>query len=98
MGTILADTASPVWPETFFKGWRLLAKLSVAKEFPGQGDAKDRSYSYARDEKAWNAWLGQQVAENDETIRTGDAEYIDDGYGDNAAVGLGVPGSDQWLS
>lgn len=97
VGTILADTVAPVWPETFFRGWRLLAKLSVAKEFPGQGDAKDRSYSYARDEKAWNAWLGQQMAENDETIRTGDAEYIDDGYGDDAAVGMGVPGSDQWL-
>ncbi len=86
----LADTETPVWPETFFKGWRLLSKVSVAKEFPGQGD-KD---SYERDKREWRDWLHQQLAENDETIRTGAAEYIADGYGDVAAM---ASGNEQWL-
>lgn len=72
----IGDTGTPIWPETFNEGWRLLARMQAAKEF--------KKETYEDDRRAWTDWLGRQLAELNETITTGDSEYIEDGYGDAA--------------
>jgi hypothetical protein len=79
----LADTAAPIWPSTFNKGWRLLALSQCARIYQKQiPEGAAESY-----DGLWKDWLKQQLSENNETITTGAAEYIcKDAYGDLGAL------------
>jgi hypothetical protein len=74
----LAADATPLWPDTFNNGWRLLSQLQVSISFKSDTASQDR--------KTWNEWLSQQVSENNETITDPDRETIIDGYDDNGIL------------
>jgi hypothetical protein len=74
-GQGLTAAQSPLWPDTFNNGWRLLSQLQVSVTF--------KSDSVSQDRRTWNEWITQQVNENNETITDPDRETIIDGYGDS---------------
>jgi len=83
----IADSASPVWPRTFFQGWKLLSTMACQQAFRADDAWKGTGLSFKN-------WAQKQRSENDETVTTGDqSEPIIDGYGDLLALAgsVGLP-------
>jgi len=63
-GTITDDITAPIWPDGFFEGWRLLAKLKLLSDY---GKEEQVIVNAIRD---WKRWLKQQLEENDQVYKT----------------------------
>lgn len=74
-GELATDDAIPVWPVTFFEGWRLLAKSKAMEAF-GRDAAKVETAKSLADR-----WLAAQIRENME-VYARDVANIPDGYDD----------------
>ncbi len=72
---ITTDTTAPIWPTTFFEGWRLLARWKVLADYGKDERARD-----AR--RDWLEWKKQQISENDERATMPSGMTRVDGYGD----------------
>lgn len=82
-GVIDNDTTAPLWPASFFEGWRLRALWKVRRSFSTKEFAEDAK-------KDWEEWLDHQLAENNEGITTAN-EFIQDGYNDVAQFASQLP-------
>ena len=74
----LDSTETPLWPDTFNNGWRLLSQLQMSISFKSELASQDR--------RTFNEWMKQQIAENNETITDPDRETIIDGYSDSGIL------------
>lgn len=74
MAPSLGNSAVPLWPRPFNRGWFFLAMARAKKKFmPGK--------DWQQDEALWQAWVENAKTNNDEVLAS-NTPQIRDGYGD----------------
>ena len=89
-GDLADHDAYPIWPDTFFVGWRLLAKYKIERAW-GKKDEADES------RKEFDRWMDKQKSENNEMLSR-DNQRIQDGYRDHLRFAslCGLPSAGGW--